>query len=75
MHKRQSEVWQYANFVESVLDGCSQYYHPNVDFRAAWPPDPVEAQLYSPSALDTVRIANPRGRGPYNDTCDACARK
>ena len=40
MYKRQSEVWQYANYLESVLDECSQYHHPNVDFRAARPPDP-----------------------------------
>ena len=30
----------------------------------------------SPSAPDTVRTANPRGRGPYTRVaCDACARK
>ena len=40
MHKRQSEVSQYANYLESLLDECSQYHHPNIDFRAARPPDP-----------------------------------
>ena len=38
---------------------------------------PAEVQFCSesPSALDIVRIANPRGRGPYDVACDACARK
>ena len=47
MHKRidilckyNSEVWQYVESLESRLDGCCQYHHPNVDFRAARPPDP-----------------------------------
>jgi len=34
-----SEVWQYAEYLESQLDECSQYHHPNVDFRANRPPD------------------------------------
>ena len=41
---------------------------------------PVEVQLCSPSAPDTVRKPNPRGlnprgRGTYKVACDACARK
>ena len=40
MHKRLSEVSQYANYLESLLDECPQYHHRNVDFRAARPPDP-----------------------------------
>ena len=40
MLKRLSEVSQYANHLESLLDECSKYHHPNVDFRAARPPDP-----------------------------------
>ena len=36
---------------------------------------PVEAQLYSASALDTEWTANSQGRGSYNVACDACARK
>ena len=36
---------------------------------------PVEVRLGSPSALDTVRTANPRGRALYNPACDVCARK
>ena len=34
-----SEVWQYAKYLESQLDECSQYHHPNVEFRANRPPD------------------------------------
>lgn len=44
MHKRvetlrkcNSEVWHYADYLESVLNEC---HHPNVDFRARRPPDP-----------------------------------
>jgi hypothetical protein len=36
-----SDVWQYAEYLESRLDECSQYHHPNVDrdFRANRPPN------------------------------------
>ena len=40
LRKRNSEIWKYAESLESLLDECSQYHHPNVDFRAARPPDP-----------------------------------
>jgi hypothetical protein len=33
-----SEVWQYVEYLESRLDECSQYHHPNVDYRANRPP-------------------------------------
>ena len=35
--KRYLEVRQYAKYLESQLDVCSQYHHPNVDFRANRP--------------------------------------
>jgi hypothetical protein len=40
LRKCYSEVWQYAEYLESQLDECSQYHHPNVqvDFRANRPP-------------------------------------
>ena len=40
MHKRESDIWRYTNYLESLLDECSQHQHPNFDFRAARPPDP-----------------------------------
>ena len=40
MHKRYSDLWRYTISLESRLDECSQYLHPNVDFRANRPPDP-----------------------------------
>ena len=40
MHKRESDIWRYTNYLESLLDECSQHQHPNFDFRAVRPPDP-----------------------------------
>ena len=40
MHKRNSDIWRYAIYLESLLDKCPQFHHLNVDFRAARPPDP-----------------------------------
>ena len=40
LRKCNSEIWQYAEYLESQLDECRQYHHPDVDFRAARPPDP-----------------------------------
>ena len=40
LRKYNSEVWRYAEFLESRLDECSQHHHPNIDFRAARPSDP-----------------------------------
>jgi hypothetical protein len=39
LRRGNSEVWQYAEHLESRLDECSKYHHPNVDFRANRPPN------------------------------------
>ena len=39
LRKCYSEVWQYTEYLELQLDDCSQYHHPNLDFRANRPPD------------------------------------
>ena len=40
IHKRNSDIWQYAIHLESLLDECPQYHHLNIDYRALRPPDP-----------------------------------
>ena len=40
MHNRNSDIWRYAVYLESLLDECSQHHHQNVDFRARRPADP-----------------------------------
>ena len=39
LRKSYSEVLRYAEYLESQLDDCSKYHHPNVDFRANRPTD------------------------------------
>ena len=40
LRKSNLDVWHYAEYLESQLDDCKQYHHPNVDFRANRPPHP-----------------------------------
>jgi hypothetical protein len=40
MHKSNSDIRNYTIYLESLLDGCPQHHHRNVDFRAHRPADP-----------------------------------
>ena len=40
LRKCNSEIWHYAESLETLLDECCQYHHSDVNFRAARPPDP-----------------------------------
>ena len=40
LRKCNADIYHYVDYLESLLDKCHQYHHPNVDFRATRPPDP-----------------------------------
>ena len=67
IHECYSDLWRYTIYLESRLDECSQYQHPNVDFRANRPSDDALLGQEDDSDVMTGGDDNDHGSDDGND--------